>query len=96
MRVTTGPRSRTLTVLVLAGILVSSLLLVVAVAGVRGGGDPDRAVLGPAGTTGQVSGDAYPNPWEAGNAAALEALAEQSRTQADVCSDTKSPVKTTP
>lgn len=85
MRVTAGPRSRTLTVLVLAGILISSLLLVVAVVGVRGGSQPDRTVLGSAGTTGQVSGDAYPNPWEAGNAAALEALAEQGRTQADAC-----------
>lgn len=77
MRVTTGPRSRTLTVLVLTGILVSSLLLVVAVVGGRGGDHPDGALVGNAGTTGSVSGDAYPNPWEAGNAATLEALAEQ-------------------
>jgi hypothetical protein len=85
MRVTTAPRSRTLTVLVLAGILVSSLLLVVAVMGVRGGGDPDRAVVGTAGTTGEAGGDVYPNPWEVGDAAALEALAEQGRTGADAC-----------
>ena len=77
MRVTTGPRSRTLTVLVLTGILVSSLLLAVAVVGGRGGDHPDGAVVGTADTTGSVSGDPYPNPWEAGNAAALEALADQ-------------------
>jgi hypothetical protein len=58
----------------------------VVVVGGRGGDHPDRAVLGTAGTTGEVSGDAYPNPWEAGNAAALEALAERGRIEVDTCS----------
>jgi hypothetical protein len=86
MRVTTGPRTVTVTVLVLAGIVVSTLLLVVAIVGLPGGGGPDRAIVGTAGTAGaRSSDDGYANPWEAGNAAALEELAEQGLATADAC-----------
>jgi len=84
MRVTTGPR--TVTVLVLASVVVSTLLLVVAIVGQPGGGDPDRATVGTAVTAGERSSDGgYANPWEAGNAAALEELAEQRPATADAC-----------
>ena len=85
MRVTTtGPR--TVTVLVLAAVVVSTLLLVVAIVGLPGGGDPDRAIVGTGPTAGERSSDdGDANPWEAGNAAALEELAEQRRATADAC-----------
>jgi hypothetical protein len=88
MQVTTGPHKHLVTVLVAASILLSSLLLVVAVGGVPHGNDPDPSGVATTGdTTSATSGDTgYVNPWKAGNAAALRALAELGRqTQVDTC-----------
>jgi hypothetical protein len=88
MRVTTGPRKHFVTVLVAASILLSSLLLLVAAGGV-----PRRDAPAPSGVrtageaTVETGGDTgYVNPWEAGNAAALQELAELGRrTQLGAC-----------
>ena len=82
MRITTGPRKHFVTVLVAASILLSSLLLLL----VAAGGVPHRDAPDPSGVrtagqaTGETGGDSgYVNPWEAGNAAALQELAELGR-----------------
>ena len=88
MRVTTDPHNHLVTILVAAGIALSSLLLVVAVGGVPHGDDPDPPGVATAGeVTAGTGGDmGYVNPWEAGNAAVLQELADLGRqTQVDTC-----------
>ena len=75
MRVATGPRRHVVTVLVVAGVILSSLLLLLlVVAGVPGGRRSDRTVVGPAAIPTALDHDSHANPWEAGDAAARDAL----------------------
>jgi hypothetical protein len=84
MRVTLGPRNHLVTILVSAAIALSGLLLVVATlgAGTTPRGD-DRTAISPAPDASTDAG--VVNPWAAGNAAALQELADLGRAHLNGC-----------
>jgi hypothetical protein len=65
--------------LAVAGIVLSSLLLLLVVAGVPSGWGTDHTVVGRAAPPTALAHDGYVNPWEAGDAAARDALAAAGR-----------------
>ncbi len=82
MRVTTGPRRHVVAVVVAAALGVNVLLVFTAVGGTATPDDADNSTPLVDATT-QDTG--VVNPWAAGNAAALRALAELGRAHRNGC-----------
>ena len=93
MRVTTGPRRGVVTVVVAAALALNVVLLVFATVGVAASPDDPANTFTPPtdATTTQDTG--VVNPWAAGDAAVLRALAELGRASLNGCpwSDQREP-----
>ena len=84
MRVTLGPRNHLVTIVVSVAIALSVLLLVVATLGATTTPDGDRTAVHPA--SDEATQDAgVVNPWAAGDAAALQELADLGRAHLNGC-----------
>jgi hypothetical protein len=84
MRVTLGPRNKLVTGVVSVGIALSMLLLVVAMLGATTTPGDDRTAVNPA-LDGATQDAGVVNPWAAGNAAALQELADLGRAHLNGC-----------
>jgi hypothetical protein len=84
MRVTLGPRNRLVTIVVSVAIAVSVLLLVLATLGATTTPGDDHSAVTPA-PDAATQGAGVVNPWAAGDAAALQELADLGRAHLNGC-----------
>ena len=84
MRVTLGPRNYLVTIAVSVAIALSVLLLVVAMLGAITTPGDDRTAVNPV-PDGATQDAGVVNPWAAGNAAALQELADLGRAHLNGC-----------
>ena len=84
MRVTLGPRYHLVTIVVSVGIALSVLLLVVATLGAATTPGDDRRAVTPAPDAATQDAGVV-NPWAAGDAAALQELADLGRAHLNDC-----------
>jgi hypothetical protein len=84
MRVTLGPQNHLVTIVVSVGIALSVLLLVVATLGAATTPGHDRRAVTPAPDAATQDAGVV-NPWAAGDAAALQELADLGRAHLNGC-----------